>query len=307
VCSGIDQWYLSLQLAGQEYTIGHSAYAPGNLPSEKQSLHDQAAQTPLSRTEVAQQQMYNQPKLISELLQRMSKSNEKVLKGLTLSFTHNLEDHKPKDLHRLALLGAENSKLSWKVWQAVWKELTSPSQGQRPPVLVALDGIDHWMTLSKYRSAEYNPIHAHQLAPIRHFLDVLFNKDGAGQLANGGMILAATTGSNTPSVPTFELLLKQLEAQERGLKIGDSGFPMPEPYQAVDQRVLDLLAGSNELHVQKLKGLEKDVEARGLLEYFAKSGVMREAVSVTSVGEKWSLAGGGVIGEMARFGKRLRA
>jgi len=107
-------------------------------------------------------------------------------------------------------------------------------------------------------------------------------------------------------VPTFELLLRQLEAKQQGLKIGEEGFPLPQPYQAVDQKVLGLLEGSDELNVQRLKGLEKDVEARGLLEYFARSGVMREAVSQKTVGEKWSLAGGGVVGELARFGGRLR-
>lgn len=250
--------------------------------------------------------MYDQPKLTAELLQRISKSNERVLKSLPLAHAHKLEDHHPKDLYRLATIGAENSSLSWKIWQALWKELTFPSEHKRPPVLVALDGIDHWMTLSKYRSSEFHPIHAHQLAPIRHFLEILFNKDGGKKLANGGLILAATTGSNAPSVPTFELLLKQLEAKEQGLKLGDEEFPMPEPYKVVDGRVLDLLDGSDELNVQRLKGLEKDVEARGLLEYFARSGVMREVVSQTTVGEKWSLAGGGVVGELARFGKRLR-
>lgn len=249
--------------------------------------------------------MYNQPKLTAELLQRISKSNDKVLKRLPLAHTHDLEGRQPKDLYSLTLIGAENPKLSWKIWQALWKELTSPSPAKRPPVLIALDGIEHWMTLSKYRSAEYKPIHAHQLVPIRQLLQVLFNKDGAGNLANGGMILAATSGSNTPSVPNFELLLKQLEAREKGLNVGDDGFPMPQPYKAVDERVLGLLDGSDGLSVQRLKGLEKDVEARGLLEYFARSGVMRQVVSATAVAEKWSLAGGGVIGEMARFGNRL--
>lgn len=278
-----------------------------NPPSQTQPVKDEAAQTPPSRAQEPQQIIYNQPKLTTELLQRISKSNEKVLKKITLCHTHNLEEgHQPKTLHSLATIGAENPALSWQIWQALWKELTSPSEQKRPPVLVALDGINHWMTLSKYRSAEYKPIHAHQLAPLRHFIEVLFNKNGAGTLANGGMVLAATTGSNAPSVPTFELLLKQLEAQERGLKMGDTGFAMPQPYKAVDQKVLDLLEGSGELNVQRLKGLERDVEARGLLEYFARSGVLREAVSERTVGEKWTLAGGGVIGEMARFGKRLR-
>ena len=103
----------------------------------------------------------------------------------------------------------------------------------------------------------------------------------------------------------FDLLLRQLDAKERGVKMDAAEFPMPQPYEKVDQRVLDLLAGCDGLDVQRLKGLDRDVEARGLLEYFARSGVFREAVSEKTVGEKWSLAGGGVIGEMARFGRKV--
>jgi small subunit ribosomal protein S29 len=294
-----------LRLVGQEYTIAHSAYAPMTSSSEKQPLQHEAAQTSQAPAGPSQETIYNQPKLTAELLQRISKSNERVLKSLSPAHNHHFEGHAPKNLHSLAVIGAEDSKLSWQVWQALWKELTSPCKQNRTPVLVALDGINHWMTLSRYRSAEYNPIHALQLAPVRHFIEILFNKNGKGELAHGGMVLAATTASNSPSAPAFELLMKQLEAQEKGLKMGDEGFPVPPPYKTVDQRVLDFLEGSD-LNVQRLQGLEKDVEARGLLEYFAKSGVFRETVSENTVAEKWSLAGGGVIGEMARFGQRLR-
>ena len=275
--------------------------------SEQQPVRGQGSQAPAVPEEVSQQLMYSQPKLTAELLRRVSKSNERVLKSLSIAHNHDLgvERH-PKDLHSLALLGAQNPTLSWPVWQAFWKELISPSLPRRPPVLFAVDGIDHWMTITKYMSAEYKPIHAQRLAPIKHFLDVLFNKDGAGKLANGGMILAATTGSNIPAAPAFGLLLRQLEARGRGLKMGDEGFPLPGPYKNVDQKVLDLLPGSDGLELQRLKGLEKDVEAKGLLEYYARSGIMRETVSQSMVAEKWSLAGGGVIGEIVRFGKRLR-
>jgi small subunit ribosomal protein S29 len=274
--------------------------------SEQQPLQDRTSRAPTMQ-EATQQLMYSQPKLTAELLRRVAKSNEKVLKSLTVAHTHDLGGgHRPKDLHSLSSIGAQNPALSWPVWQSLWKELTSPSPQRRPPVLFTVDGIDHWMALSKYMSADYKPIHAHQLAPIRHFLDVLFNKDGAGKLANGGIVLAATTGSNIPAVPTLDLLLRQVEARERGLKIGDEGFPMPGPYKAVDQRVLGLFPGSDGLNIQRLKGLERDVEARGLLEYYARSGVMREAVGPITVAEKWSLSGGGVIGELARFGKRLK-
>ncbi|ERF77132.1 hypothetical protein EPUS_07673 [Endocarpon pusillum Z07020] len=302
----LNDWVVINVPEGQEYTIAHSAYAPMTINSARQLSPDQAAQTASKQSQGSQEMIYNQPTLTAELLQRISKSNENVLKRIPLAHEYKFGDYEPKNLYSLAVVGVEETSLSWKVWQTLWEELTSPSERRRPPVLVAIDGIDHWMTLSKYRSADYKPIHAHQLAPIRHFVEMLFNQNGAGQLANGGIVLAATTGSNAPSVPAFELLLKQLDARARGLKMGDNEFPMPQPYKTVDQRVLNLLEGSAELNVQRLKGLEKDVEAKGLLEYFARSGVFREVVSERTVAEKWSLAGGGVIGELARFGSRLR-
>lgn len=287
--------------------MANSMYKPMDVSSKEQPLQAEAAQTPSLRRETSQQMIYDQPKLTADLLKRISNSNKAVLQKLSLAHAHKLDGHKPTNLHGLAVIGVEDSKLSWRVWQALWKELTSPSsQQKRPPVLVALDDIDHWMTLSRYRSAEFNPIHAHQLAPIRHFLHMLFNKDGVGQLANGGMILAARTASNGRSVPTFDLVLRQLDARQKGLRMGDNEFPMPQPYKAVDPLVLGLFEGSDGLSVQTLKGLERDVEARGLLEHFARSGLMREAVSAATVAEKWTLAGGGVVGELTNLAKRLR-
>jgi small subunit ribosomal protein S29 len=273
--------------------------------------------------------VYDLPKLTAELLQTVLRANEIVLKKLPVAHNHDFANQRPSDLYSLAEIGAKNTNLSWSVWQAFWKELTSPCSHKRPPVLFSIDSIEHWMTLSKYRTADYRPIHAHQLLPISHFLSVLFTKsssstnnttDGAvtdntpAQLANGGLILAATSASNSPSVPTFTMLVKQIEAiTHRGLKLGDPSFPMHDAYATQDPRVTALLPLNSRsmqtaqpgVQVQRLRGLERDVEARGLLEHFARSGLAKEAVSEAVVAEKWTLAGGGVVGELARFGKRL--
>ena len=57
--------------------------------------------------------------------------------------------------------------------------------------------------------------------------------------------------------------------------------------------------------MHRLKGLSKD-EARGLMEYWAKSGILRQTVSESLVGEKWSLSGGGVVGELERGCVKMR-
>ncbi len=55
----------------------------------------------------------------------------------------------------------------------------------------------------------------------------------------------------------------------------------------------------------KLKGLSKG-EARGLMEYWARSGVLRSRVDEEKVAEKWALAGNGIVGEMQRTALWMR-
>ena len=242
----------------------------------------------------------------------MAYANEKVLSSLKVSRQYPNVTTKPNmNLQDLALLGIKEPAVAWSVWQAVWAELMEPNDPskaeRRPPILIAVDGIDHWMSLSKYRSAEYNLIHAHQFTLIRQILSLLFpGPSPTNDLVNGGMVLAATTSSHSPNTPSFNLLLRQLIARGSGVQPTDQGFPMPEPYSKVDQSVLDLLYSGGETKAQVLKGLSRD-ETRGLLEYFARSGILKENISQTLVGEHWSLSGGGVIGELAKFGTRIRA
>ena len=55
----------------------------------------------------------------------------------------------------------------------------------------------------------------------------------------------------------------------------------------------------------KLQGLTKD-EARGVMEYYAQSGLFREAVTEGTVSEKWTLAGSGIIGELEKASVGVR-
>jgi small subunit ribosomal protein S29 len=47
-------------------------------------------------------------------------------------------------------------------------------------------------------------------------------------------------------------------------------------------------------------------EAKGLMEYYAMSGVLRGSVTERFVSEKWSLSGGGIIGELESAAVRTR-
>ena len=67
-------------------------------------------------------------------------------------------------------------------------------------------------------------------------------------------------------------------------------------------RVLEAL---QDVQVQRVKGLTRE-EARGLMEFWARSGILRETVSEGLVGETWTLAGGGVVAEVEKLTKRIR-
>ena len=236
-------------------------------------------------------------------------------------------------LSRLCDIGSSDHNLAHPVFLALWAELTAPS---RPRLLLTLDGFDHIMRPSEYMSASFTPIHAHSLFLPCWFLDHL---SGKTNLPNGGMVIAATTESNKPVVPTLKFRLKQLEAQQslaKGnllaapedpalpflLATGQraSPIPQPDPFFRYDERVLDiftardsdnrptegniiasnaLFAPGTAIAIQRLKGLDKD-EARGLMEYWARSGMLRVEISEKFVGEKWTVSGGGVIGALEK-------
>lgn len=113
------------------------------------------------------------------------------------------------------------------------------------------------------------------------------------------MILAATSGNNAPRSESMNLAIAQTEARQTD---GKAAAPLRHPYKPWDQRVLDVLS---RVPVARVKGLSKD-EAKTIMEYYARSGLLRGAVSEALVAEKWTLAGGGVVGELERGTVRMR-
>ncbi len=192
-------------------------------------------------------------------------------------------------LSRLALLGVSDPETAWPIFQLIMQELALPG---RPPVLLCMDGLAHAMRDSHYISAKYERIHAHDLAIIRFFLDHL---SGASTLPNGGMVLAATSNSNNPVIPSLNLALGQLEGNKAVRR---------DPFATYDERVLDVF-NKGGVQVQRLGGVNKQ-EARGLMEYWARSGLCRQKVDEGFVGEKWTLSGGGCVGELERAVVRMR-
>ena len=134
--------------------------------------------------------------------------------------------------------------------------------------------------------------------------------------------MAATSQSNAPKVAALDMALSQLEGGY-GTPAGQRVEPQERnPFLRYDERVLDVLLGGKEvktdgkeatskegkkkhIQVQRLQGLSR-AETRGLVEYWARSGMVRERVDERFLGEKWALSGGGVVGELERAVVRMR-
>jgi small subunit ribosomal protein S29 len=230
----------------------------------------------------------------ANILSQILKANKKIFDSTTVTKNPSLPLPLPAKakLKQLAELGITNPEVSWPVFVALWKELTQPG---RPPIMLAIDGLSYIMRDSEYLSAEVKPIHSHDLTLIRHFVDHLSGKTA---LPNGGMILAATSSSNSPANPALDFSIQLAEARQAKSDI----LPQWNPYKKVDMRVMECL---KDIEVLKLSGLSKE-EARAIMEYYAESGVLRARVNEGFVNEKWSLAGMGNIGELERASVRLR-
>lgn len=183
---------------------------------------------------------------------------------------------------------AKEADGAWTVFQALWRELNAENAG-RPSILFSLDGLAHIMKMSDYRNPSFELIHSHDLALVKLFTDCL---SGAHKMPNGGAVLAATTRGNSPRSASMELAIAQREAE-----VAKQEIPQRDPYgKKYDDRVEAVMKS---VEILRLKGVSK-AEARGLLEYWAASGVLKRRVDEELVSEKWTLSGNGVVGEMER-------
>ena len=120
---------------------------------------------------------------------------------------------------------------------------------------------------SAYRDTEHRPIHAHDLALPRYFLDYLSGHRTFWR----GLTLAATT-ARAPATPALAFAL----AHE----------PLP-PYMKLDPRISPSIAGAPVMNVSPLT----KPQARALMTYYLHSGLYNEDVDRT-LAEKWVLSSG---------------
>ena len=264
---------LTLTSPAQEITNAVTEYSP--IPNTTPTIYSQNAYT-------------------ANWLSQIAKSNNSILQSLETVQKHNLPIPIPDNtsLARLCELGARDPEYAWPIFQAFWSEITAEG---RPPVLMALDGLNFIMQKTLYRSMDFKDVHAHDLAIVKHFTDYLAGNKG---FPNGGAVLAATSRSHAPLSKSMELLIQQNRERQAEVPISPR-----DPFE----REYDLRAekGLDGVNVLQLNGLSKH-EARGLMEYWAQSGVLRQRVDERSVTEKWALAGNGIVGEIERGALKMR-
>ncbi|KAG7103115.1 37S ribosomal protein S23 like [Verticillium longisporum] len=233
---------------------------------------------------------FTQPVYCFHLLQTIIKANHDILAQYKasknyshLQLLHLLEDPTLADL----ITAAKEPDYAWPVLKALWYELTAVPG--RPPVLLGLDGLSHIMKISEYRDPSFNLVHSHDLTLVRLFTDAL---SGKTPFANGGAVIGATSRSNAPRSPSMDLALARSSAAAAGKHL-----PTADPYRKdYDARVHEVLEKVDVFHVDNVS----KAEARAVMEYWAASGMLRSLVNETTVTEKWTLGGQGVIGEIER-------
>lgn len=304
---------------GRELAVGHTAYAqiPNTAPIQ-----------------------YSQPAYTANLLSQFLKANKPLLSTLKLTSKpdFNFPLAQGTTLATLAEAGANDEDRAWPIFQHIWRELQVPG---RPPVLYCIDNISHIMGDSKYTALNeeerLRPIHAHDFVQVNHFIDHL---SGERELANGGMVLAATSLSEHVKSAALDTVIKAAEArQENERETRVSNYY--DPYQKLDMRALKALTSDFESStpsstsaapvaaqtpeavdatatsepmettaVATHKGVNElgvirlkgitKAEAKTILEYWATSGMVRQQIEEKFVADQWTIAGGGVFKELER-------
>ncbi|KAL8944511.1 MAG: hypothetical protein Q9216_000421 [Gyalolechia sp. 2 TL-2023] len=262
----------------EDITIGHTPYTP--LPSSSPTK-------------------YIQPAYLARLLRQISSANphleELQVSQAPSQATIPIPIQSNITVARLASLGASDPDIAHQIFELVIEELLAPG---RPPVFFGLDGLAHAMQpATGYTAPNMKPIHPHDLKILDWYLSFLCGK---ADLPNGGLVMAATSQSNAPRVPALDVALGELEGDYK-TRAGQVVSKRERiPLMRYDERVVESFTDKKgTIDVHRLEGLSKE-EVRGLLEYWARSGMVREKVSEGFVGEKWTLSGGGVVGELQR-------
>ncbi|KAI5795703.1 mitochondrial ribosomal death-associated protein 3-domain-containing protein [Geopyxis carbonaria] len=227
--------------------------------------------------------LWSQREYTCTLLSKTLAGNKALLEAHALPAPLKLGSHPPlTTLAALCSAGAKDPLISHEAFTALLQELETSASA--PPVLFACDGFNHLALPSKYRTPEFTPIHAHDLALPAAFVAFL---NGARSFASGGLVLAATTAA-----------CARTEALEFALR--NEALPA---YSKLDSRIAPSVEGAA---VLRMDAMGRN-EAEALLEYCRRSGLVprRERLPESEVTERIAVAGG-LPAEIVRGAVRIR-
>lgn len=226
-------------------------------------------------------------------------------------------------LSDLCIAGSREPEVAWDIFRAMWNEITATG---RPPILFCTDNVSHLLAPTKFQTVDeegkLHAIHPFDFVLIKQIIDLL---SGVQSLPNGGIVLAATSESEHAKSDPLRVAIAMAKQRTRiaNARSEDLALAAPEeaaseervstlvpssesmkqelsafwnPYHKLDMRALSPLTA---VDTMELKGFTKD-EAQAIIEYWASSGMVRRRVDSNLVNEKWTLSGGGVIGEMEK-------
>lgn len=245
----------------------------------------------LEYLQVGSSEMWSQPGVIGSLLRQLVGNNGHIISRLKVSKNHGFGGQQGSnyDIGQLCQATRDPEEI-WNLFAAVWYELTQVPG--RPPILFALDGLSHVMRVSDYRTKDFKPIHAHDLAVIRTFIDFL---SGNTLPQGGGACLGVMSNSNRPKNKSVDFAVEFKEALAQGAP--SELLPQREPFlKKYDPRVDEALKTTDIITVG---GVSK-IEARSIMEYWAGSGMFRKPITERIITDTWCLGGHGIIGEMER-------
>lgn len=218
---------------------------------------------------------YIQPTACSAFLRKNLEVNRQMLMEHQLSREWLFDRHvapQSGNLAKLLEIGAVDEFVAHDVLDAFLQEL---SASNRPAVLFSLDNLSAISTLTQYRSADFKPIHAHDLILARTFLSYL---SAEKSFARGAVITA--TSSLAP------------RAQSLDMALGLEGL---DPFITVNERVQRSVANATVVNVEELT----NVELRGLLHYYKEAQVYQGEITDNEVARIGAL-GGANIGQVWR-------
>lgn len=205
----------------------------------------------------------------------------------------------------------------------MWNEITATG---RPPILFCTDNVSHLLAPTKFQTVDeagkLHAIHPFDFVLIKQIIDLL---SGVVSLPNGGIVLAATSESEHAKSDPLRVAIAMAKARQQGGKAPSDAAALPAPEEGTPEKGSSTLVSSSEpkkqelsafwnpyhkldmralspmtaVDTMELKGFTKD-EAQAIIEYWASSGMVRRRVDSNLVNEKWTLSGGGVIGEMEK-------